>query len=84
MLRHKGKRQQPTEQRGKFTVGKSIRERAKEVRSRETFEHWELDTMVSGRGKKQRGLPSLNGKRTCTPLFKCQIALLCPWRLPLV
>ncbi|MET3208542.1 UNVERIFIED_CONTAM: IS30 family transposase [Paenibacillus sp. PvR008] len=44
-------RQQPAEKRGKFTVGKSISERPKEVRSRETFGHWELDTGVSGRGK---------------------------------
>ncbi len=51
VLRHKGKRQQPAEKRGKFAVGKSISERSKEVRSRETFGHWELDTVVSGRGK---------------------------------
>ncbi len=49
--RHKGKRQKPAETRGKFTVGKSISQRPKEVRSRETFGHWELDTVVSGRGK---------------------------------
>ena len=51
VLRHKGKRQKPAETRGKFTVGKGISERPKEVRSRRTFGHWELDTVVSGRGK---------------------------------
>ncbi|WP_042227671.1 IS30 family transposase, partial [Paenibacillus popilliae] len=51
VLRHKGKRQKPVETRGKFTVGKAISQRPKEVRSRETFGHWELDTVVSGRGK---------------------------------
>ncbi|GAC43598.1 transposase and inactivated derivative [Paenibacillus popilliae ATCC 14706] len=29
----------------------AISQRPKEVRSRETFGHWELDTVVSGRGK---------------------------------
>ena len=51
VLRHKGKRQKPAETRGKFAVGKPISQRPKEVRSRETFGHWELDTVVSGRGK---------------------------------
>ncbi|GAC43696.1 transposase and inactivated derivative, partial [Paenibacillus popilliae ATCC 14706] len=51
VLRHKGKRQKPVETRGKFTVGKAISKRPKEVRSRKTFGHWELDTVVSGRGK---------------------------------
>jgi IS30 family transposase len=50
-LRHKGKRQKPAETRGKFTVGTPISKRPKTVRSRETFGHWELDTVVSGRGK---------------------------------
>ncbi|MBE0339351.1 IS30 family transposase [Paenibacillus sp. 23TSA30-6] len=50
VLRHKGKRQQPAEKRGTFSVGKTISQRPKEVRSRETFGHWELDTVVSGRG----------------------------------
>lgn len=51
VLRHKGKRQKPAETRGKFAIGKPISQRPKEVRSRETFGHWELDTVVSGRGK---------------------------------
>jgi IS30 family transposase len=40
VLRHKGKRQKPAETRGKFAVGKSISQRPKEVRNRETFGHW--------------------------------------------
>ncbi|WP_018883091.1 IS30 family transposase [Paenibacillus massiliensis] len=51
VLRHKGKRQKPAETRGRFAVGKAISQRPNEVRSRETFGHWELDTVVSGRGK---------------------------------
>ena len=51
VLRQKGKRQKPKETRGKFNIGTSISERPKEVRKRTTFGHWELDTVVSGRGQ---------------------------------
>ncbi|WP_047982132.1 IS30 family transposase [Ornithinibacillus contaminans] len=51
VLRHKGKRQKPQETRGRFNVGTSITERPKAVRKRETFGHWELDSVVSSRGK---------------------------------
>lgn len=51
MLRHKRKRREPRETRGRFNVGKSIHKRPKEVKTRTTFGHWELDTIVSGRGK---------------------------------
>lgn len=34
-----------------YARGTSIRKRPKEVYSRETFGHWELDTVVSGKGK---------------------------------
>ena len=51
VLRQKGKRQKPAEKRGKFAVGAPISSRPKEVKSRETFGHWELDTMVSSCGK---------------------------------
>ncbi len=50
-LRQKGKRRQPRETRGRFNVGTSINQRTKEVKNRQTFGHWELDTVVSGRGK---------------------------------
>jgi len=50
-LRQKGKRKKPVENRGKFAVGKTFAHRPKEVESRDIFGHWELDTIVSGRGK---------------------------------
>lgn len=51
VLRHKGKRQKPQETRGRFNIGTSITKRPKEVRKRETFGHWEPDSVVSSRGK---------------------------------
>ena len=52
VLRRKGKRLRPhQETRGRFTVGTSIRQRPKEVRKRLQAGHWELDTVVSGRGR---------------------------------
>jgi transposase, IS30 family len=51
VLRHKGKRQKPAETRGKFAIGRPISQRPKDVRSREMFGHWEMDTVISGRGK---------------------------------
>ena len=50
-LRRKGKSLKPKETRGKFNIGKIIKDRPKEVRKRETIGHWELDTVVSSRGK---------------------------------
>ena len=50
-LRQKGKRRKPIEARGKFAIGQTIADRPKEVKSRETFGHWELDTVVSSRGQ---------------------------------
>lgn len=49
-LRHKGKRRK-VEKRGKFSMGTPISQRPDDVKSRDTFGHWELDSMVSGRGK---------------------------------
>lgn len=50
-LRRKGKSRQKYETRGRFNIGNSISSRPKEVNSRSTFGHWELDTVVSSRGK---------------------------------
>ena len=50
-LRRKGKSLNPKQTRDKFNIGKSIKDRPKEVRKRETIGHWELDTVVSSRGK---------------------------------
>ncbi|MCI6668746.1 IS30 family transposase [Romboutsia timonensis] len=50
-LRRKGKSLKPKETRGKFNIGKSIKNRPKDIRKRENIGHWELDTVVSSRGK---------------------------------
>lgn len=49
-MRHKGKRRK-AERRGKFSMGTPISERPEEVKHRQTFGHWKLDTMVSSRGE---------------------------------
>lgn len=46
-LRRKGKFKRPVETRGKFNLGKTIKKRPKEVYKRNTFGHWEADTVVS-------------------------------------
>lgn len=50
-LRRKAKSRKAKETRGKFNIGTSIRKRPKEVKKRQEFGHWELDTVVSSRGK---------------------------------
>ena len=50
-LRQKGKRRKPIETRGRLAIGRTIADRPAEVKSREKFGHWELDTVVSSRGK---------------------------------
>ena len=50
LLRRKGKGGW-YETRGKFNRGKSIRKRDKRIYKRADYGHWELDTVVSGRGK---------------------------------
>lgn len=50
-LRQKGKRSKSKETRGKFLIGRSISKRPKAVDKRTVFGHYELDTMVSSRGK---------------------------------
>ena len=63
VLRRKGKTRQPKETRGTFRIGTSIAKRPKEVRNRETFGHWELDTVVSSRGQKQGLFSDLSGAK---------------------
>lgn len=48
-LRRKGKFKRPAETRGRFNIGNTIRKRPKEVYKRNTFGHWEADTVVSGK-----------------------------------
>jgi transposase, IS30 family len=64
VLRHKGKSRRPKEIRGRFNVGKSIRQRPKEVRKRESFGHWELDTVVSSRGKSKGCVATFAERKT--------------------
>ena len=51
VFRHKGNRRCPPETRGTFVAGLSISDRPKEAKDRQIFGHWELDSMVSSRGK---------------------------------
>ena len=51
VLRQKGKRKKPQETRGRFNIGTPISKRPKAIHQRKTFGHWELDTVVLGRGK---------------------------------
>ncbi|MTL67461.1 IS30 family transposase [Turicibacter sanguinis] len=60
-LRQKGK---PRETRGRFNIGTSIHQRPKEVKNRETFGHWELDTVVSSRGKSKGCLATFVERQT--------------------
>lgn len=62
-LRHKGKRKKK-ETRGKFMVGTSIKSRPKEVKKREIFGHWELDTIVSSRGRSKGCLATFVERKT--------------------
>ena len=48
-LRRKGSFKRPAETRGRFNLGKTIKKRPKEVYKRNTFGHWEADTVVSGK-----------------------------------
>ena len=64
VLRRKGKTRQPKETRGTFRIGTSIAKRPKEVRNRETFGHWELDTVVSSRGKSKDCLATFLERKT--------------------
>lgn len=73
-LRRKGKFKRPAETRGKFNIGKTIKKRPKDVYKRNSFGHWEADTVVSGR-KEGKALSSycfvtLAERKTRKYLFK--------------
>ena len=83
-LRRKGKSLKTKETRGKFNIGKSIKDRPKEVRKRENIGHWELDTVVSSRGKSKYCLSTfverkgrfliaqvMNNRKSATFNFHC-------------
>lgn len=78
MRRHKGKRQKPVEARGRFLVGTLISKRPKKIRKRVTFGHWELDTVVSSRGKSNACVATFIERKT-----RHQLALKMPDRTDL-
>ena len=55
-LRQKGKRKRPIDARGTFPKGTPIAERPEQIETREEFGHWELDTVVSGKGQSKNCL----------------------------
>lgn len=64
VLRQKGKRRQPVETRGKIKYGKSIHIRPKEAEERKILGYWELDTMLSSRGKSKGCLATFVERKT--------------------
>ena len=52
VLRHKGKKRYAKGTRGSFQSGRSIHTRPAQVQDRQSFGHWELDTVVSSRNSK--------------------------------
>ena len=64
LLRRKGKSLKPRETRGKFNIGKTISQRPKDVRKRLEIGHWELDTVVSSRGKSKACLSTFVERKT--------------------
>lgn len=64
VLRRKGKTRKRLGNGGRFTTGKSIRKRDKNVYNRKEFGHWEADTVVSGRGKTKACFATLAERTT--------------------
>lgn len=64
VLRRKGKSRLPQETREKFIIGTSISKHPKEVKTRKTVGHWELDTVVSSRGKGKGCLATFFERKT--------------------
>ena len=64
VLRRKGKSLKTQEKRGKFNIGTSISKRPKIVNKRVEFGHWELDTVVSSRGKNKGCLATFAEMKT--------------------
>ena len=63
-LRQKGKCRKPRETHGRFNIGVSIHQCPKEVKKRETFGHWEFDTVVSSHGKSKGCLTTFVERQT--------------------
>ncbi len=64
LLRKKGKTRKRLGNGGRFTTGKSIRKRDKNVYKRLEFGHWEADTVVSGQGKSKTCFATLAERKT--------------------
>ena len=64
VLRKKGKTRKRLGTGGRFTTGKSIRKRDKSVYKRKDFGHWEVDTVVSGRGKSKACFATIAERKT--------------------
>lgn len=64
VLRRKGKSLKGQETRGKFNIGTSISKRPKIVKKRSEFGHWEIDTVVSSRGKSKGCLATFAEMKT--------------------
>ena len=64
VLREKGKTRKRLGNGGRFTTGKSIRKRDKSVYKRKEFGHWEVDTVVSGRGKTKACFATIAERKT--------------------
>ena len=64
VLRKKGKTRKRLGNGGRFTTGKSIRKRDKNVYKRKEVGHWEVDTVVSGIGKSKACFATLEERKT--------------------
>ncbi len=64
VLRRKGQTRKRLGNGGRFTTGKSIRKRDKSVYKRKEFGHWEVDTVVSGRGKTKACFATIAERKT--------------------
>ena len=64
VLRKKGRTRKRLGNGGRFTTGKSIRKRDKSVYKRKEFGHWEVDTVVSGRGKTKACFATIAERKT--------------------
>jgi IS30 family transposase len=83
VFRHKGKCHRPPEKRGKFAVGLSIPDRSEEMKDRQIFGHWELDSMVSSRGKTKGCFATFVGRksRLYTAKYMTDLLIVCKKRL---
>ena len=63
-LRRKGTSRKPRETRGTFQVGRSIHDRPDRIENRTEFGHWELDTVVSSRGKSKACVATFLERKT--------------------